>query len=231
MVAAGVAALFLAAFLLGGIWVGALGVEYRIFGLVEGLAALLLVYVLLHAGALSWPRGVWGLVVLVYAWAGTAQLVSMLLPPPGALQWLVLAVLLYFAWQAGVATHRARVVLALGLVALALGVLKYSILPFIWARTELPHTPIFDLRALGEGVKGLVATYVPSRPLAQLFALGAILAWALAVWLQWPPESEEDWLRGLSRGERDRLLLWLLSGRRAGGREIGAEEVRRYLER
>jgi hypothetical protein len=79
--------------------------------------------------------------------------------------------------------------LTLGLVAVALAALKYSVLPFIWARTRLPATPILDLRAMAEGIKGLFAVYVLSRPISQVFAFGAILAWVFAVWLQWPPEA------------------------------------------
>jgi len=228
--AAGVCSLFILAFFFGGLRASAVGLEYRLFGLVDGLAALLIVYVLLNTAALSWPRDWWGALVTVYAAAATAQLVSLLLPPPGMVQWLVLGGLLYFAWGASYAAHRTRVVLALGLVALALAVLKYSVLPFIWARTQFPATPILDLQAMAEGIKSFFAVYVPSRPISQLFAFMAILAWVLAVWLQWPPESEDDWLRRLPRGDRDRLLFWLLTEAESRGREISAEEVRGRLE-
>ncbi len=229
--AAGVASLFLVAFFFGGLWVGPAGVEYRVFGLVDGLAALIIIYVLLGTRALSWPREAWGTAVLIYAAAATAQLVSLLLPPPGVLEWVVLGVLLYFAWNASHGLHRTRVMMGLGLVSVALAALKYSVLPFLWARTEMPETPLLDLRALGEGIKGLIVIYVPTRPVVQVFAFLAILAWVLAVWLQWPPEGEDDWLQRLSRGERDRLLYWLVSERNPGGRDIGAEEVRGYLDR
>ncbi len=228
--AAGVSALFLVSFFFAGLWVGQLGVQYRIFGLVEGLAAMLILYVFINTRILSRPQDFWGGVVLAYAAGATAQLVMLLLPPPGALQWVVLGLLLYFAWSAGFGAHRTRILLALGLVGLALAALKYSVLPFIWSRTELPRTPVIDLRALEEGIKGLVVVYVPSRPVAQVFALIAILAWVLAIWLQWPPERHDDWLRQLSRGDRDRLLFWLLSERREEGREIGPESVRGYLD-
>ncbi len=229
--AAGVAALFTLAFFFGGLWVGASGLEYHTFGLVDGLAAILILYVLLNTQALSWPRDIWGALVLVYAAGATAQLVGLLLPPPGVLEWVVLGVLVYFAWNASFAAHRTRVVMTLGLVAFALAALKYSVLPFIWARTRLPETPLIDLQALGEGLKGLVAVYVPSRPVTQLFAFAAILAWVLAVWLQWPPAAEDDWLRRLPRADRDRLLFWLLTEGPERGRAINVEEVRGYLDR
>lgn len=229
--AAGVATLFALSFFFGGLWLGREGVEYHVFGLVEGVAALLILYVFLNTRVLGWPQGFWGGVVLVYAAGATAQLVALLLPPPGALQWIVLGVLLYFAWNAGYGAHRTRIMLALGLVALGLAALKYSVLPFVWSRTELPATPLLDLRALGEAVKGLVVAYVPSQPLGQAFAFAALLAWVLAIWLQWPSEGDDDWLRRLSRGDRDRLLFWLLSERRIGGREIGPDEARGYLDR
>jgi hypothetical protein len=227
---AGVCVLFLLAFLFGGLRVGLTRLEYHFFGLVEGLVALLILYVMLNTAALSWPRDRWGAVVLIYAAVATAQLVSMLLPPPGVIQWLVLVVLLYFAWNASYSAHRSRVMLALGTVSLALAALKYSVLPFIWARTNLPRTPILDLQALAEGFKGLLASYVPSRPITQVFAFTALLAWVLAVWLQWPPEAEDDWLWRLPRGDRDRLLVLFLSQRAGTGREIGQRDDLRHLE-
>lgn len=228
--AVGVCTLYLIAFFFGGLRLGVVGIEYHLFGLVDGLAALLILYVLLNTAAFSWPRDRWGGVVLIYAAAATAQLVSLLLPPPGLVQWLVLIVLLYFAWNASYSAHRTRVMLALGTVALALAALKYSVLPFIWARTNLPRTPIIDVQALAEGVKGMLVAYVPTRPVTQVFAFGALLTWVLAVWLQWPPEAEDDWLWRLPRGERDRLLMRLLIERQGAGREIGAREILRQLE-
>jgi len=226
----GVGALFVLAFFFAGLRVTAAGVAYELFGVVDGLAALLILYVLLGTGALSWPRDTWGAVVLIYGAAATAQLVSLLLPPPGVLEWIVLGLLLYAAWNASYAVHRTRVMLALGLVALALAALKYSVLPFVWVRTELPHTPLIDLRSLGEGLKGLVAAYVPSRPVTQALAFLALLCWVLAVWLQWPPPGDDDWLRRLPRHERDRLLFSLLEGE-SEGRALGPEAVRALLDR
>jgi hypothetical protein len=226
----GVGALFILTFFFAGLRVTATGVEYQLFGVVDGLSALLISYVLLGTGALSWPRDAWGTAVLIYGAAATAQVVSLLLPPPGVLEWVVVGLLLYAAWNASYAVHRTRVMLALGLVALALAALKYSVLPFVWVRTELPHTPIVDLRPLGEGLKGLVAAYVPSRPVTQALAFLAILCWVLAVWLQWPPAGEDDWLRRLPRHERDRLLFALLK-EGPEGRAIGREEVRALLDR
>jgi hypothetical protein len=225
-----VCTLFLIAFLLAGLRLGVTGLEYHFFGLVDGLAALLILYVMLNTAAASWPRDRWGALVLIYATAATAQLVSLLLPPPGLVEWLVLIVLLYFAWNASYSAHRSRVMLALGTVALALAALKYSVLPFIWARTTLPRTPILDLQVMAEGVKGLLAAHVPARPITQVFAFGALLAWVLAVWLQWPPETEDDWLWRLPRGDRDRLLMWLLIERQGPGRQVREPEALRHLE-
>lgn len=229
--AAGVALLFLAAFFFGGLWVGELGIEYRLFGLVDGLAALLILYVLLNSGALSWPLGGWGAVVLIYAGLATAQLVGLLLPPPGLLEWLAVGILLYMAFSASYAAHRTRVVLTLGLIALALALLKYSALPFVWGRARLPSTPLIDLQPIGEGLKRTVVEYTPGEPITQLWALLAIVAWVFGLWWQWPPEAEDDWLRRLSRADRDRLLIWLLRQRDESGRALSGEEVRGYLDR
>lgn len=222
--------LFLLAFFFGGLWLDVAQLEYHLFDIVDGVAALLVVYVLLNTAVLSWPRDGWGVVVLIYAAVATAQLISMLLPPPGLVQWIVLGLLIYFAWSAVFSVHRTRIVLSLGLVALALAALKYSVLPFVWSVTEMPRTPILDLRALSESVRRLFAVYVPSQPLTQVFAFAAILVWVVGVWVQWPPEPEDDWMRRLSRGERDRLLFWLLSEGLGRGRKITADEVRGLLE-
>jgi hypothetical protein len=224
-----VCALFVGTFGLAGLRLGVTGLEYHIFGLVDGLAALLILFVLLNTATLSWPHDFWGALVLVYAAGATAQLVSMLLPPPGLVQWAVLAVLLYFAWNASYAVHRTRVMLTLGIVAVALAALKYSVLPFIWARTQLPNMPLIDLRGLAEGIKGLLASYVPDRPITQVFAFAAILLWVVAIWLQWPPETEDDWLRRLPRADRDRLLFWMLTEGQRRGRAIGVNEAKGRL--
>ncbi len=215
--ATGVSLLFLLAFVLGGLWIGPLGAQYRLFGLVDGLAALPVLYVLLNTEVLSWPGDAWGGAVLVYAGLATAQLIGLLLPPPGVLEWVVLGLLIFFAWNASYSVHRTRIVLGLGLAALALAVLKYSVLPFLWSATQLPRTPIVDLRSLGETFKGLLIAYQPTLPITQFFAFLAILAWGIAVWLQWPPPGERDWVRQLPSAERDRLLYWLLSRRREEG--------------
>ena len=225
-----VCSLFTLTFLLGGIWVSAIVVEYRLFGLVDGLAALLILYVLLNTGVVSWPVDAWGGLVLIYLVAATAQLVAMLLPPPGVVEWIVLGLLLLFAGGASFGVHRSRVVLGLGLAAVALAALRYSILPFVWARTRLPETPIIDLREVSEGVKGFFVAYTPGQPITHLIAFAAILAWVLAVWIQWPPEPEGHWLERLSRADRDRLLFWLLRGARGEGDSVSVEQVRGYLE-
>lgn len=223
---------FLLAFFFGGLWVGPLEVEYRVFGLVDALAALLILYVLLNTQVLSWPRDAFGGFVLLYAGIATAQLVGLLLPPPGVIEWFVLAVLIIFAWGASFGVHRTRIVLGLGLASVALAALRYSVLPFIWASTRLPETPVVNLRSLGESFKTLLVAYEPSRPITQFYALLAILAWAGAVWLQWPPPADDDWIRQLPRSERDRLLYWLLNQDTAArGRGLEAEEVRGYLDR
>lgn len=229
--AVAVCSLFLSSFLLAGLWVGGSGVEYRLFSLVDGLAALIILYMLISARVLSWSAGVWGFILLAYAAAATAQLLALLLPPPGVLEWVVLGALLVFAWNVGYGIHRTRLLLGLGLVAVGLAALKYSVLPFIWSRTQLPETPLLNLRGLGDQLRGLFIAYTPPRPITQLFAFAAVLAWSLAVWLQWPAERRTDWLQRLSRADRDRLLFGLLAERSIAGRELGSEEVRAYLGR
>lgn len=227
----GVAALFLLAFALAGVEIRDGTVDYSVFGLVDGLAGLTLTYVFLKTEVLSWPTGLWGAIVLVYAAAATAQLVGVLLPPPGVLEWTALIVLVVWARHAAYGPHRSRLMLNLGLVALVLAAFRYSFLPFVWSRTQLPRTPMLDLRAIGEGIKGLFVAYAPPAAATQAFVFGAIVLWAAAIWWQWPPEREGGWIRRLSRSERDRLLFWLLMKRGAEGREIDVSEVRGHLDR
>ncbi len=226
-----VGSVFLWSAVLAGVRIDGPGLGYRAFGLVEGLIALLLLVSLVRSGALPRPHGPWPTVALVYGGAATAQLVAPLLPPPGVLEWVVIAGLLAFVWGAAYGLHRSRLCLALGITAGARAALKFSVLPFVWSRTQLPETPVIDLRDLGEGLKGLFIDYTPTAPGTQAVVLAAILLWGLAVWLAWPPEDEGVWVRRLPPSERDRLLVWLLAERFAReGHEGLPDEVKGYLD-
>jgi hypothetical protein len=97
----------------------------------------------------------------------------------------------------------------------------------VWRSTQLPATPVLDLRALGESVKGLFQSYTVAGPAQELCVFLGVVAWVSAVWVGWPPEGGGTWVRRLSRSERDRLLFWLLTERSLTGEEV----VRGYLDR
>ncbi|HEX8360714.1 MAG TPA: hypothetical protein VF613_11415, partial [Longimicrobium sp.] len=84
--AVGAALLFLAAAALAGVAPTDRGVQYRAFGIVEGVFSLLLTYILLQRRAWTSPAGVAGWAAVVYGTLATAQIAEFLFPPPGVVE-------------------------------------------------------------------------------------------------------------------------------------------------
>lgn len=187
--ALGAALLFLAAAVLAGVTLYVDGVGYRLLGVPAGVLAIFLAWVLRARGAWAgagWPAAL----ALAYGTAATAQLLAMLLPPPGVLEWVATTALALFALSLASVPSRERLVALLGAAAAVLAVLRFSVVPVLWARLGGGSSAPFGLGAVAEGFRRAIVDERPLRPGAQLVALLALACWVLATRLLWAgPES------------------------------------------
>lgn len=186
------ALLFLGSATLAGVTLVTDGVVYRTFGLVEGIFALLLTYVLVYRGAWPAPAGVAGWAAVGYGTLASAQLLELLFPPPGAIEWGVVGALSIAAWAALGRGSRERLVVSLASLALVLAVLKFSLIPAIWAGTGPAAGTAFGLGDLAERGRRFLADGQPPRPAGQLVGFAALCLWAAATRLLWPVIGKRD---------------------------------------
>lgn len=180
------ALLFLGSATLAGVTLVADGVVYRTFGLVEGIFALLLTYVLVHRGAWPPPTGLAGWVAVGYGTLASAQLLELLFPPPGVIEWGVVGALSIAAWSALGRGSRERLVVSLASLALVLAVLKFSLIPAVWAGTGPAAGTAFGLGDLAERGRRFLADGQPVRPISQLVGFAGLCLWVAATRLVWP---------------------------------------------
>ncbi|HEX2188937.1 MAG TPA: hypothetical protein VHG51_08580 [Longimicrobiaceae bacterium] len=187
----GVAAalLFLGSAALAGVQLVEVGTRYRTPGLVEGVFALLLVYVLLLRGVWIRPPGWTGWLAVAYGAAASAQLLEMLLPPPGVIEWMVVFVLAFAAWGALTAGTRTRLVASLASLALLLALVRYSVIPVLWERVGPAPGEAFGLGNAAEGIRRVLADHEPVRAGGQLLGLLALALWALGTRLLWDADE------------------------------------------
>lgn len=190
----GVAAalVFLGSAALAGVQLVEGGTRYRTPGLVEGVFALLLTYVLLLRGAWLRPPGWPGWVAVAYGTAAGAQLLEMLLPPPGVIEWVVVFVLAFAAWGALTAGTRTRLMASLASLALLLALLRYSVIPVLWTRVGPAPGVGFGLGDVAESLRRLLADHEPVRPGGQLVGLLALSCWALGTRFLWSGPGLDD---------------------------------------
>ncbi|HYJ78329.1 MAG TPA: hypothetical protein VEW03_01900 [Longimicrobiaceae bacterium] len=192
--AVGAALLFLAAGALAGVAPLARGgVEYRTFGLVEGVFALLMAYLLVVRGAWARPAGIAGWAALAYGTVATAQVLELLFPPPGLLEWVVVAAVAISAWGLFAAGSRRRLVASLASLAVLLALVKFSVIPVLWERIGPAPGTAFGLGDLAESARRVFADHRPMRPGGELIGFAALCCWALATRLLWadaPPRGE-----------------------------------------
>lgn len=190
------ALLFLASAVAAGVALVPEGVEYRLFGMVEGVFALLLAYLLVQRGAWERPVGVAGWIAIAYGTVANAQALELLLPPPGMIEWMVVAGIAVTAWAAFSGGTRRRLVVSLASLALLLAVLKYSVIPVLWERMGPAAGTAFGLGDVAEGVRRTFADHRPLRPAGQLVGFLALALWALGTRLLWPdadpPQARSD---------------------------------------
>lgn len=181
---------FLAAAALAGITQTATGVEYRVFGITEGILGLLFIYILLSRGVWRRAPGIIGWLPVVYGLLATGQVLELLLPPPGIIEWFVVALLALLAWSALASGSRRRLAAALASLALLLALLKFSVIPVLLSQAT-PSGP--DPLGLGNLTAGIRRFFVAEAPAAggQLAGFTALCCWAIGTYLLWPPEDAD----------------------------------------
>jgi hypothetical protein len=194
---------FLASGTVAGIALVPEGVEYRAFGMVEGVFALLLAYLLVFRGAWDRPEGATGWIAVAYGTLATAQALELLLPPPGMIEWMVVAGLAVTSWGAFSGGTRRRLVFSLATLALLLAVLKFSVIPVLWGRIGPAAGTAFGLGDAAESVRRTFADYRPLRPIGQLVGFFALALWAVGTRLLWSQGVEE----GVEEGGDDRTAV------------------------
>jgi hypothetical protein len=179
--------LFLVCATLAGIVLEDGGTAYRTFQLPEGVFALLLTYILVQRGAWIPPAGALGWMALAYGTLANAQVLELLFPPPGVIQWSVAGALAIAAWGALGQGSRHRLVVSLASLALLLALLKFSVIPVLWSHAGPAAGTAFGLGDLAEGARRLAADHRPVRPAGQLVGFAALCFWCLATHLLWLP--------------------------------------------
>jgi hypothetical protein len=179
------ALLFLGAAAVAGIAPVDTGVQYRTFGIVEGVFALLLTYVLLQRRAWMSPAGVAGWAAVIYGTLATAQIAEFLFPPPGVIEWVVVATLALSGWGALSRGPRRRIVFGLATLSLLMALLRYSVIPVMWGVGPQPGD-LLGVGELAQGARRVMADHQPIRPVGQLLGFAAMAMWALATRLLWP---------------------------------------------
>lgn len=187
--AVGAALLFLAAAFLAGVNAGPAGLSYHVFGISEGIVALLLTHVFLRRNVWWSPSGVLRWVAVAYGAMANAQLLELLIPPPGILEWLVLTGIAFSAWAVVGAGSRSRLMAGLAAMSLLLAVLKFSIIPVLWDRAGPGPGEAWGLGDLAEGLRRLVVDYEPITAGGQLLGAMAIGLWAAATRILWRQQS------------------------------------------
>lgn len=186
------ALLFLAGAVLAGVQLRSEGVGYQAFGMVEGVLALFLAYILLLRRVWTRPAGALGWVAVAYGTLANAQLLELLLPPPGLLQWVVVTVLAFSAWGALGGRSPTRLLASLASLALLLALLKFSVLPVLWERSGPAPGQAFGLGDLAESARRLFADYQPLGPGGELVGFLALACWVLGTRMV----GEGGWRRG-----------------------------------
>ena len=196
------ALLFLGSAALAGVAPRPDGVDYHTFGMVEGVFALLLAYLFLLRGVWMREAGGLGWVPVAYGTLATAQLLALLLPPPGVLQWVVVTGLAFSAFGAFAARSPTRLLAGLGTLALLLALLNFSVIPFLWVRAGPGPGEAFGLGNLAEGFRRLFVEYQPTGAGGELLGFAAVVLWAAGTRLTMPLPPTGLALRGSAAGVR-----------------------------
>ena len=191
--ALGVCLLLAASVLVGGLDLPAAGYEafrFAPFGFTGGLLGIVYVFALANRSVLWRPPGWLGAMLLVYWAAALAMMFRVLLPPPGLVQ-VGLAIVAAAAAGIVVSRHdRVAAVLTLGVVTVILAVVRFALVPAVWARSELPNWGPLKIGASADAVRDFFVAYAPERPASQALHFLALVLAVAALWLQWEPPPE-----------------------------------------
>ena len=190
--AVGASLLFLLSAVLAGMVLVEHGVEYHLFGLVEGIFALLLGYILVLRDAWAASSGLCGWAAVVYCTVATAQVLELLFPPPGLVQWVVVTGVAITAWSVFSAGSPRRLVASLASLAVVLALVRYSVIPVLWAHLGPAQGTALGLGDIAESARRVFADWHPVRPAGELLGFVAVCCWALATRLVWAPAPERD---------------------------------------
>lgn len=193
---------FLASAAVAGVALVPEGIEYRAFGMVEGVLSLLLAYLLVAREGWERPRTLVGWLAVGYGTIATAQVLELLLPPPGMIEWMVVAGIAVGAWAAFSGGTRTRFVVSLATLALLLAVLRYSVIPVLWERMGPAAGTAFGLGDVAESVRRTFADYRALRPGGELVGFAALSLWALATRTLWPADADGGRERGTEADHR-----------------------------
>ena len=183
--------LFLASAVLAGVTLVEHGVEYHLFGIVEGVFALLLGYILVLRGAWAAPTGICGWAAVVYGTVATAQVLELLFPPPGLVQWVVVTGVAITAWSVFSAGSPRRLVASLASLAVILALVRYSVIPVLWVHLGPAQGTALGLGNIAESARRVFADWHPVRPAGELIGFVAVCCWALATRMVWSPAASE----------------------------------------
>lgn len=185
------ALLFLSCAGLAGISPLRAGVRYELFGLTEGLIAILFTYLLIARRA--WPDPTWplGWIATGYGTLATAQALHMLLPPPGVVQWIAVIGIVFAVWAAMSGSSARGVIMMIATLAIILALLKFSVIPFVWERAGPSPGAVFGLGDLAESFRRLFVEYEVVSPAGQIYGFLALTGWAAGTRVLWSSDPEE----------------------------------------
>lgn len=183
---------------------------FEAFGFVEGVLALLVLFLFLRQGVLPRPAGALEHALLAYWLFATAVLLRMALPPPGIGYWLgtlLLAFVLLGAFGGG---DRRRSLFVLGIAIAVSGAVRFAVIPFLWRNASLPDLGPIGLTGLSDWAKGLLTDYEPVLRGNEVLNVLGVALYGAALWRSWPSEPA-DVVARLDPWQRDRLLRALLA--------------------
>lgn len=179
---------FLACATLAGMQLSGDGVRYRTFGLTEGIFALALGYMLTMRRVWPEPRRALEWLPVAYGTVATAQVLELLFPPPGVIEWVVVAGVAVQTWGMLAGGSRHRLAMRLATLAILLALLRFSVIPVLSGSPQVETGLLGIENPMTSARRSLFANEPVSRG-GELLAFVAVCLWALATRLIWPPPA------------------------------------------